>query len=563
MSERAANIISRYEGRLNYELANKIVEVADNLNISPMMLAQEIDMESAGTFKADTQNPKSSATGLIQFMDDTKVSLLYQEAVSEHRRDPSAGWDEDIKRWTIPRGRKSPTKAQMKDARETFRNMDEVEQMDFVELYLKPYAGRINNEQDLAMAVFFPAAIGKPPSWSIADWYKRNRPDRYEAYISQNRARTVGDYMKTLRGRAESAKRKEAKRRAAKEKREWEEILAEESFDTLSSPQSYDVADEPQTQWAVEEWVETQGDQWQDLYSPSGDDPVTLTAIDTGEESTLPMTRRDILVAKGKVGGNRFIDTPMDQQPFFKENPEYLEAWRKVNSMSPGFARDAAEKVLVAREDAYYLSERASGAIQSAAAIAGQITESGPGALVEEIKYRATHGGESSPVWQPERSKLERSFEHFGQTLSAALEGKGYYANPRDVDEFYNARLAERVDDYMSQKTMWGRPGGFVLMGESGAETSSAPPDKERFSSRWEQLEDLRLQEASLPEAQREKLQEERLYWTNALLGGGVMEDIVRKAEDDAWNKFTVKPDVTSTSVTPWGKPPEQVVATE
>ncbi len=229
MSERAANIISRYEGRLNYDLANKIVKVADNLNISPMMLAQEIDMESAGTFKADTQNPKSSATGLIQFMDDTKVRLLYQEAVDEHRRDPSAGWGEDIKRWTIPRGRGYPTKAQAKDAREAFRNMDEVEQMDFVELYLKPYAGRINNEQDLAMAVFFPAAIGKPSSWSIADWYKRNRPDRYEAYISQNRARTVGDYMKTLRGRAESAKRKEARRRAAKEKREWEEILAEEA----------------------------------------------------------------------------------------------------------------------------------------------------------------------------------------------------------------------------------------------------------------------------------------------------------------------------------------------
>jgi len=304
------------------------------------------------------------------------------------------------------------------------------------------------------------------------------------------------------------------------------------------------------------------------LFSPSGDESEILMSVDEenfpfGETSTLPMTRRDILVAKGKVSGTVGIDKPIHTQPFFLENPEYLEAWRKVNSMSPGFARDAAEKMLIAREDAFYLSERASGAIESATAIVGQVHSSGPAALVEEIKYRATHGGESSPVWQPERSKLERSFEHFGQTLSAALEGKGYYANPRDVDEFYNARLAERIDDYMSKKTMWGRPGGFIQMDKSGAKTSSAPPDKERFSSRWEQLEDLRLQEASLPEAQREKLQEERLYWTGALLGGGVMEDIVRKAEDDTWNKFTVKPDVTRTSVTPWGKPPEQVVATE
>jgi len=358
MAERERAILSRFKRRVTPELAGKIVQVADALDISPMMLANQIEMESAGTFRANVQNPGSSATGLIQFIDKTKVNLLYQDAVRMQRRDPEGGWEDEVLKWAIPRGRTSPTKSQKADARKRFAAMDEVDQMDYVQLYLEPFAGRINSAQDLAMAVFYPVAVGKSPSWSIADHFRRTHTkEQYEDYLKANTVsgkplRTVSDYTQTLYARSKKSKRAEEKRLKAQQAREAEEVVTEELALADEDPGLVEKA------W-VEKLVEEEGHQWSDLYSPRGDQPVELRSPRvTSEEppegwsSTTPMTSRDILVAKGRVEGTRHLEDPRVAQPFFMANPDYLKLWRKVEGMEPGWKRDALTALLVKRSSA-------------------------------------------------------------------------------------------------------------------------------------------------------------------------------------------------------------------
>ena len=554
MAERERAILSRFKGRVTPELAGKIVQVADALDISPMMLANQIEMESAGTFRANVQNPGSSATGLIQFMDSTKVNLLYQDAVRMQRRDPEGGWEDEVLKWAIPRGRKYPTRSQNADARKHFKAMDEVDQMDYVQLYLEPFAGRINSPQDLAMAIFYPAAIGKSPDWSIADHFRRTHaPEQYEKYLKSNTVRTVSDYMRTLHGRAKKSKRAEEKRLKAQQAREAEEVVTEELALADEDPEPAEKA------W-VEKLVEEEGHQWSDLYSPRGDQPVQLRSprvtIDDppeGRSSTTPMTRRDILVAKGRVGGTRHLEDPRVAQPFFMDNPDYLKLWRKVEGMESGWKRDALKALLVKREEAYYLSERAGGAIRSGLSIAGEVQQSLPGEILKEVQRRIKNPGEAYTA-DPE-SKTTRSIEHFGRTLMAAIEGKGYYADPRDVDAYYNQQLADKVNDLMREKTTWGTPSAIHLFGMmkhhpyeygrrlgEGADADSEPPDHENFDSRWAQLLDLEEREADLPAWKREEIHGERLFLTGQVLGGDVMPTLMDEARDDTLIEFTQEP---------------------
>jgi hypothetical protein len=88
-----------------------------------------IAFETARTFRADIQNPKSKATGLIQFMPSTAKSLGTTIAA--------------LKRMT--------------------RN----EQLDYVEAYFLPYVGRLRDLNDLYMAILWPAAVGKPASYVL------------------------------------------------------------------------------------------------------------------------------------------------------------------------------------------------------------------------------------------------------------------------------------------------------------------------------------------------------------------------------------------------------------
>lgn len=96
--------------------------------------------ESAYSFDPAKRNPASSATGLIQFMSATA------------------------------RGLGTTTDA--------LAAMTAIEQLDYVRMYFKPYAGRMATLADVYMAILYPKAIGKPDDFALfvdpAKTYKPN-----------------------------------------------------------------------------------------------------------------------------------------------------------------------------------------------------------------------------------------------------------------------------------------------------------------------------------------------------------------------------------------------------
>lgn len=115
---------------LTTELKNKIAQVAKLLGANPTHLEAIIATETAGTFSPSIKNAAGSgATGLIQFMPSTAISLGTTTAA--------------------------------------LAKMTAVQQMDFVYKYLKPYANKLKSFSDFYLAVFYPTAISKPLNWSF------------------------------------------------------------------------------------------------------------------------------------------------------------------------------------------------------------------------------------------------------------------------------------------------------------------------------------------------------------------------------------------------------------
>lgn len=152
-------------------IANEIVALAGRLNTNPFWLANLINFETAGKFSSKVKNPKSTAVGLIQFMDYTAASLLGLPLTKKNKR----------------------------ESRQKFLEMSTKEQMKWVEIYLKQFSSSgFPNPTDLYMAVFFPKAIGKGENYSIYNWYLRNK-----GVSGANRFRrqnpgilTAGDYAR-------------------------------------------------------------------------------------------------------------------------------------------------------------------------------------------------------------------------------------------------------------------------------------------------------------------------------------------------------------------------------
>lgn len=120
MASSAATISSVYPAMASY--ADDIVRVSDGLGIDPGWLANVINFESGGNPQA--RNPSSSATGLIQFISSTAARLgTYTDALY---------------------------------------GMTGKQQMAYVEKYFSTYKGRLSSQEDVYMAVFYPAAIGNP-----------------------------------------------------------------------------------------------------------------------------------------------------------------------------------------------------------------------------------------------------------------------------------------------------------------------------------------------------------------------------------------------------------------
>lgn len=125
----------------------KVVAVAGRLAMNPDHLVAVMGFESAGSFSAARRNPLSGAVGLIQFTD----SPIGKGVASNLGTSLSA-----------------------------LAAMTPEAQLDYVEKYLRRYAGRMTTMQDAYLAVFAPAFIGRSSdtvlyaSPSLA--YTQNRP---------------------------------------------------------------------------------------------------------------------------------------------------------------------------------------------------------------------------------------------------------------------------------------------------------------------------------------------------------------------------------------------------
>lgn len=105
----------------------KNAELATWLNVNPEHLLTVYYIESR--FNPKAVNPLSNATGIIQWMPSTAQWL-------------------------------GTTTAYLK-------TLTAEQQLDWVKKYMAPYRGRMKNIADVYLAVFFPAAIGKPDNYVL------------------------------------------------------------------------------------------------------------------------------------------------------------------------------------------------------------------------------------------------------------------------------------------------------------------------------------------------------------------------------------------------------------
>lgn len=150
------------------DFGQKLIDISNRLNINPNWLMGVFYIETAASVRKvidhRARNPKTNATGLIQFMPSTAESL-------------GTTLDE-------------------------LCNMTNVEQLDYVEKYFKPYAKKINRFIDCYLAVFFPLAIGKPENWVIQA--KNLPPEKVAAYnplydLNKDGKITVGEIETKLK----------------------------------------------------------------------------------------------------------------------------------------------------------------------------------------------------------------------------------------------------------------------------------------------------------------------------------------------------------------------------
>lgn len=114
-------MIDKYKGDDKEAFGNKLIQVSNNLGINPNWLMAVMWKECRLDPKAI--NKSSGASWLIQFMPKTAKGL-----------------------WTSV---------------EAIRAMSALDQLDYVEKYMKNYASKIHSYEDTYLAVFYPAYLGK------------------------------------------------------------------------------------------------------------------------------------------------------------------------------------------------------------------------------------------------------------------------------------------------------------------------------------------------------------------------------------------------------------------
>lgn len=116
--------------KVSAEFRARLFEIAAALGVEPDYLMACMAFETAESFRPDIRNAAGSgAIGLIQFMPATA------------------------------RGLGTSTEALAK--------MSAVEQLDWVRMYFKPYAGRLHTLSDVYMAILWPKAVGKQEDYVL------------------------------------------------------------------------------------------------------------------------------------------------------------------------------------------------------------------------------------------------------------------------------------------------------------------------------------------------------------------------------------------------------------
>tara|TARA_Y100000034_G_scaffold29728_1_gene36139 strand:+ start:18109 stop:18669 length:561 start_codon:yes stop_codon:yes gene_type:complete len=110
------------------DFIDEVVRVSDLLMIIPDCLMAVMELETAGTFDPSITN-SLGYTGLIQFG--------------------------------------KPAARSVGTTRASLRAMDAKTQLTYVYKYFKPHTGKLKSFSDIYLAVFFPAALGKPDEWVL------------------------------------------------------------------------------------------------------------------------------------------------------------------------------------------------------------------------------------------------------------------------------------------------------------------------------------------------------------------------------------------------------------
>ncbi|WP_041598720.1 peptidoglycan-binding protein [Hahella chejuensis] len=117
-------------GRTSSTFNAKVIKIAAAMDMSPDYLMACMAFETGETFSPSITNAAGSgAIGLIQFMPSTAKAL--------------------------------GTSVQ------ALKGMSAVQQLKYVEKYFSPYQGRLQNLEDVYLAVLYPAAVGMNPSQAL------------------------------------------------------------------------------------------------------------------------------------------------------------------------------------------------------------------------------------------------------------------------------------------------------------------------------------------------------------------------------------------------------------
>lgn len=136
----------------------RVNQVSASLGVDPNFLMIVMYKESRLNHRAI--NSQSGATGLIQFMPSTARSLGTTTA--------------------------------------SLAAMSNVQQLDYVEKYLRPYKSKMKRLIDLYLSVFYPVAVGKPETYIIARSGSINYTQNAGLDIDRNGQITVADVEKWL-----------------------------------------------------------------------------------------------------------------------------------------------------------------------------------------------------------------------------------------------------------------------------------------------------------------------------------------------------------------------------